>query len=80
MVKPTGSKKKDWFLLTSPGTNHISVGSFHLSILSQQAVTHKNTKEAGAGNKEALLSKSPIYRLVGSWVLDASMVCLRLWV
>lgn len=35
------------------------MGSFHFSILSQQAVTHKNTKDAGAGNKEALPSKSP---------------------
>lgn len=66
MVKPTESKKTGLVSAHQPRDQpHQCVGSFHFSILSRQAVTHKNTKEAGARNKEALPSKSPISRLVG---------------
>lgn len=63
MVKPTGSKKKDWFLLTSPGTTSVC-GEFPLQHPVSSSL--KNTKEAGAGKKEVLPPKSPTPRLVGS--------------
>lgn len=57
-------KKKDWFLLSSPGTTSVC-GEFPL----QHPVSTsslKNTKEGGAGKKAALPPKSPTPRLVGS--------------
>lgn len=45
-------------LLTGPGTTSVC-GSFHFNVLSQQAATHKSTKEAGAGEKEVLPFKKP---------------------
>lgn len=50
--------EKGLVLLTGPGTTSVC-GSFHFNVLSQQAATHKSTKEAGAGEKEVLPFKKP---------------------